>query len=199
MRGRGSGSGGGRRGAGELSRARAAAEPPGEGPRGACRECAGNGLAFPGRLSVSQSRSLLLSPRSWLVFFKATTFVVGGCCARARDRQGALRTVCQKSLLILPTWGRGNGKKKKLCSTKSSQSQCCGAGFHALRFDFPGSSAREGVNPNHSSSLNRLQICGAIASGQGLVLPSPSHCPSPRSKARPWQPTQTDNCRAHER
>lgn len=199
MRGRGSGSGGGRRGAGEPSRARAAAEPPGEGPRGACRECAGNGSAFPGRLSVSQSRSLRVSPRSWLVFFKATTFVVGGCCARARDRQGAPRTVCQKSLLILPTWGRGKEKKKSSAQLSPRSCRCCGAGFHALRFDFSGSSAREGVNPNRSSSLNRLQICGAIASEQGLVLPSPSHCPSPCSKARPWQPTQTDNCRAHER
>lgn len=148
MRGRGSGSGGGRRGAGEPSRARAAAEPPGEGPRGACRECAGNGSAFPGRLSVSQSRSRLPSPRSWLVFFKATTFVVGGCCARVRDRQGAPRTVCQKSPLILPTWGRGKGKKKSSAQLSPRSSRCLRGGFspEALRFDFPGSSAREGVN-----------------------------------------------------
>lgn len=130
MRGRGAGAaGGGEERSRSRSRARAAAEPPGEGPRGACRECAGKGSAFPGRLSMSQSRSLRVSPRSWLVFFKATTFVVGGCCARARDRQGAPRTVCQKSLLILPTWGRGKEKKEKLCSTKSSQLSVLRGGF----------------------------------------------------------------------
>lgn len=130
MRGRGSGSGGGRRGAGEPSRARAAAEPPGEGPRGACRECAGNGSVFPGRLSVSQSRSLLLSPRSWLVFFKATTFVVARVL---REGSGSSRGASHR-LPKIPfnpaNLGEGERKKKKSSAQLTPRSsRCCGRVF----------------------------------------------------------------------